>query len=648
MIRHAHTRTSYARTLLYVALCIAATAAISYGRAGGGGGYSGGGGGGFSGGGFSSGGGSSGGGGDLIFLLVHLCIRQPLIGIPITGVVIAFFVLSAKSGRGGYVSHTIRRAHRARTAGDITAGLAAIRQRDPTFSPEGLAKRAGSVFPTVQNAWSDQDMKPARHFVSDGIYERFTIQLEIQKACELRNVMRDVQVRSSRCVALHSDAFFDTAHILIAATAVDYTAHARTGKRVDGNPQAEPFSEVWSFVRRPGARTLARPGLLEGHCPSCAAPVRLSDAVECSSCGTGVNSGEYDWVLAEITQLEEWTMQPDREIPGLAGLMARDPAFNPQHVEDRTSVIFWRLRAAEFFARPDFLRGMALPSFMQSSAGRFTQDAEGRHTFFADAAVGGVELVGIESREDSGTDVAYLNVKWSGHEEAARIPGFLAPNFEASRSKSNVFALTRSKSVQSVAERSLTGNHCTACGAPQSASGTEACSYCGAVQNDGSSGWVLKDIQPFVGFFPGRTAGTEPCARQPVTVLSQADSERLLQCAYAVMLADGLVDAKERKQLTAMAARRGIGSERLDQLTGVVDRNGLVDAIEAGESEANREFLRALVVMCLADGNVSSSERRLLKTLTRHMGYAELDIDMMIRSERGRLYREAKESRHAA
>ena len=62
-------------------------------------------------------------------------------------------------------------------AGEDAAAAAenAIRKRDPEFSREALAERISGGFVQIQEAWSGQDMRPVRHLVSDGVFERFSL-----------------------------------------------------------------------------------------------------------------------------------------------------------------------------------------------------------------------------------------------------------------------------------------------------------------------------------------------------------------------------------------------------------------------------------------------------------------------------------------
>jgi hypothetical protein len=51
-------------------------------------------------------------------------------------------------------------------------------------------------------------------------------------------------------------------------------------------------------------------------------------------------------------------------ISGIDALQNSDQTFNPGHIEDRVSVIFYRFIAGQFFADPRYLVKLADPEFM--------------------------------------------------------------------------------------------------------------------------------------------------------------------------------------------------------------------------------------------------------------------------------------------
>ena len=623
--------------LLATGLCILACEAV-FARAGGGGGFSGGGGGGgFSGGGGSSGGGS--GGGVIIYLLFRLIIEKPLIGIPVVAAILFFMYKSSKGGLSAHVSRTIRRGGALNQSMHIKEGLEKIKERDPAFTPEGFIERCRNLMPEIQYAWSAQDMTPARHFISDGVFERFALQIEMQKGSGLRNKMSDVQVLNARLVDAASDDLFDTLHLAVTAEAVDQTFTLDGKRRLQGSREPQPFTEIWTFLRRPGAKTLERPGLLEGYCPNCGTQLKLSTSITCESCKALINSGEYDWVLSEITQPEVWSPHKAEQIKGFTEMRTLDPGFNVQAVEDRVSAVFWHHRAAEFFGKESYLNAVALPEFITKERLDWQPDEKGRHRFYADAALGQVDVAEVIPGGDQDEfDRIRVFVKWSAHRELKKVPGLFSPQWERSRFIQQDYILVRKRGVQSVQGAALTSLHCPGCGAPQVAESNGECRYCGLKQSDGSLSWVLESVSGCRGFAqaPMETIPTsDPSVVMPVSTKEQ---EMLVQCVAAIMLADGVIDPKEEKHLRKMAAKHNIESTRLYELIHEVQTENKVHLPAVDDWNKRNAFLKALVQMCLADGNVSADERSTLKSLVGHMGYSDIDIDTMIKSERAVLY----------
>jgi len=656
------------RRLVLLVLCLlAAFLLVSAGEAparmGGGEGFtsggSGSGGSGFGGSGSSVSGSS--GDGFLLYLLLDLALRHPLVGVPLLVVLLVAVYGAGRSGHSRHVSRRIRAAYRSPPLGSPGAAAAALerlQQRDPGFSPDAFASRCIRLFPTLQEAWTRGSMQPVRACLSDGVYERLQIQLAMMEACGVRNTVSEVRVKSARVAGVRSDAFFDTVHLAITASARDETVRVQNGARVGVGHGDEPFTEIWSFLRRPGARTLSSPGLLEGFCPNCGTRLEVGDSAVCPSCRSVINSGEYDWVLAEITQEVVWQDRPDRTVPGLEAMVRKDPAFNVQHLEDKASVMFWRHRAAEFFGSEAYLKKLAAPEYLDRARPLFQSLPDGTRRFLADAALGSVEVMDIVLAESGGArDAVRVKITASGHTEVARLPTFLPPAPSRSSPLVQEYILERNADARTSAKNTLTSAHCPGCGAPETLSTSGACEYCGLPQNDGGSGWVLARVRPFTGApLVTGTGYASSVARElgiaalgprvSLPRLSPVENEALLACAAAVMRADGHVDPRERMRLVQMAAGRGIPEERLDALTGAAGDAGAC-LPEEGDPLRKQEFLRSLVIMCLADGNVSRSERAVIQRLGERLGYGSHDIDRLIRQDRAALYRESRRARGA-
>lgn len=615
------------RRLLLVLAVVGMLAVRASARAGGGQNYSGG---------SSLGGGSysySGGStdsGDLLYVFLNLylsaCMRNPLVGIPLNIFLIYMLWLinrevtadpSGMSSSSGGSAHgggqlEMRKAEE----------LARLRVRDPAFSEKEFLRRAGAAFHKIQDAWSAADMASARAFISDGVRERFERQLAGLKARGLRNLMEGVEVRDIELLACFSDRHYDELSVRVAAAAMDRTVDA-SGATVSGSPGRQAFEEVWTFLRRPGVKTLARPGLIEGSCPSCGAGLPIADSAQCAACKTWVNSGEYDWVLSEITQSCEWVLRDSsRDVDGWAVAAAEDPALNLPALEDRTSVIFWRWLDARRLGDAGPLRAVADERFCLS----FSEAGSGEEAF-ADAAVGAVEVVTFE--EDGPWRRAHVGVKWSA-------AGALRRHF---------FVLSRAAEARTDAHQGLRTARCPSCGAPPAEGSQAACGYCRTPLNDGKKDWVLTAIVPFGEWKrPGGVSVASGRIQPGIAGLdwgagmSPADAFAILARAT---LADGEETLAEKAFLEAYAKSRGLPAPKAAQIV-TAARAGLLDAPKPEDSAQAESMLRGMIRMSLADGVVTEAERAALHSFAARFALVPDDVTAMIVEERAAMSRSVR------
>lgn len=608
---------------------------IGWARAGGGGAFSDGGSGGFGG-----SGGSSGDGVDLLFLIM-LIIHYPWIGIPVAIAIVVFSLMGGKHGRSYQVTRTIKNYNLKQGMETLNSAIAKIQTRDPDFSKDKFKQQASSAFFRIQAAWSNQDMKPVRHFVSDGIFERFSLQLKMMKECGLKNSLSDVDIFDTQIVSVNSGRFFDAVNIQISASGTESNINLANGKLLDGSDRDSVFTEYWTFLRRPGAKTISGKALMDDCCPNCGTPLEITDAVECPSCHALINSGDYDWVLTEITQESEWNYKPVKAIPGMSELLAKDPTFNVNHIEDRVSVMFFRWIAAQMFADPRYIGKLATNGFMEESADRFRPLENGKRRFYADAAVGSVDTIEIISAEDA--DRVRVSIRWSGHREEYKLPGLVRPDYSKSRIFTHEFVLMRKSSAVSSDKNVLSSIHCPNCGAPETLSDKAYCEYCQTPLNDGSRDWVMEKIDIFGGYRQSAQVKEDIPAGMysEISSMNDRDALSLIACAASMMLADGDVDKRERKLLDKYASLRGVGQEQLEQLLASL-REGTMNVTLPEDKANGMHFIKCLALMCLADGKVTKEERAFLHRIATYAGIPVAEADLVISTERKKLYNIAR------
>ena len=118
-----------------------------------------------------------------------------------------------------------------------------------------------------------------------------------------RNMLDGITVGDATIIAAHSDSSFDTLTVRFDAASADYDIDVKSGKKVSGHRDIEPWSEDWVFQRSAQASTKPGAGTMSRKCPNCQAPISVNAEGVCEYCHTAVMSGKYDWVLARIDQV---------------------------------------------------------------------------------------------------------------------------------------------------------------------------------------------------------------------------------------------------------------------------------------------------------------------------------------------------------
>ncbi len=580
---------------LVLALAQVLLAAAALARAGGGGGYSGGSsGGGSSSGGFSSGGGRSGGGGGDLGVFDLLMIAA----------VIGFAIWSQVQQRKREAERRLAARERAR---ELTARL---RDGDAPFDAPAFLDRAELAFRKVQRAWSQQDLGPVRAFLSDGVQERFGVQLQEQRELGYRNPVSDVVVQLAEIVEVRSDAHFDHLAVRFTVRATDLRVRLETLDEIPGSRRRERFVEIWSFVRGRGAVPNGDGGLIESRCPSCGAPIDPGLGWRCPSCSSRLRGSPRDWVLSEITQQAEWRAGRGDGLPGLKAHQERDPGFTVPNLEDRASVLFWRKLDADRRGSARSLGSVARPEFLAEHAARLLESGR---TFLGDCAVGSVELLGLLPGE--AWDRALLEVRWEGSffDREASDP----PRNTGRRSvRRSLMVLARRAGVASDLSECIATAHCPRCGAPDAGSEEGACSWCGTALNDGTRGWLLDAFHPWdadeAGALRVELGPREAAAPDPATPLGAG----LFAWALHLARADGGLGAGERLLLRRLARRIGLSPRSARALLEVARQGRLEPELPAAAEEAEA-WLAELVALAVVDGRPSPLEQRLLWRLAR-------------------------------
>ncbi|MCA8914013.1 MAG: TIM44-like domain-containing protein [Planctomycetes bacterium] len=180
-----------------------------------------------------------------------------------------------------------------------------LKQRDPNFDWSVFTARAHAVFTKLQEGWTRRDENILRPFELDHVYDTHRIWLERYREEGVVNVLKDIKIEYIKPVKIENDAWFDSITVRIRASMLDYKQRD-SGQHLSGaTRKRKVFTEYHTLVRRSTDRARKNPEPL--RCPQCGAPLdKISQVGVCGYCDSRITTGEFDWVLAEITQDEEY------------------------------------------------------------------------------------------------------------------------------------------------------------------------------------------------------------------------------------------------------------------------------------------------------------------------------------------------------
>ena len=136
---------------------------------------------------------------------------------------------------------------------DMAAGIAHIRQFDPSFEEQRFSDQVLDIFFKIQGAWMNRDLVPAGALLTPEV--RRTLQDDVDRLLKEKRVNRleNIAVRNVEIVEAWQESGQDYITALIYANLLDYTTDDATGQVVEGS-KTEPvkFEEYWTLTRPAG------------------------------------------------------------------------------------------------------------------------------------------------------------------------------------------------------------------------------------------------------------------------------------------------------------------------------------------------------------------------------------------------------------
>ncbi len=350
------------------------------------------------------------------------------------------------------------------------AALKQIRARDPGFDLEAFRARGKAIATHIQDSWCAGDMRDCRRYLSQGVYNRFRLQLKIMRELEKRkNVMADFEIRRFYVLKHNRSGDYDCLIVRMDAAARDIMTDidqpdAEAVKSAKRSP-LNSFTEYYSFMRKREALTEHADHY--DACSHCGTPFKgEGELTKCKSCGAIAGSGTFDWVLAEITQSSEYRASAARQNLTEA---------SSDRIEDRASFVFWRDLMAGLTGNRDYIIRDATEAYL-------TKELKKQSLY--DIAVGAADL---ESYKTNSTEaIAKIRIKWS------------AAGLKATKVRHRQSVVTMRAQNAHVAGAGFAEHSCSSCGAPLPETDSIECSYCHSPIQRKNADWLLDSVETTV------------------------------------------------------------------------------------------------------------------------------------------------------
>lgn len=361
--------------------------------------------------------------------------------------------------------------------------------------PEGLnSEKVKTAFFEMQNAWQNQDLSSVRKWMSDGLYQKLSVQLKMMEKLAQHNKMDNIRIQNISVANIFSYNDYQITDIQIDFMLND-TFYSDKFKSMNESYDNDYATEYYSFIKK-GNKIETDSNLYSGNnCPNCGAQlaINLGDICRCPNCKTLTNNPEYDWVLCEITQGENYNDESQLNYDEhMKELTKFDDDFNIQTLEDIASNVTMQIL--------DVLTGgktIKLERFAHKNLNDSILTLKEKS--FKNVVFDRLYLNEVTTQNYSETDDNKLEVDF--YVEACGKRVYLEN--DKLKTIDNDFTtfriyLSLLKNIQtnvSTAKDVVYSYECSNCGAPYDDSTHDTCNYCETVVVDESKNWILSKFE---------------------------------------------------------------------------------------------------------------------------------------------------------
>lgn len=594
-------------TIIIVILAIFIFASPLAARAGGGGGSS-------KSSGSSSSGGSSGGGDGIIMLIYFILYTIPFpFNLIVIAVILFFFFKAGKKGRQSSGVNGIPepgqniKPHR---------GYQEFLNRTPDFDESEFMTKVHTAFMTIQEGWMKKDMTRARRFISDGVYQRFSAQFKMMDILKQTNTLDNIVVSNIAIDDVQTDGVYDIITVAVHASLND-TFESELYKKLNSGGKEE-FVEYWSFLRKRSVEEARNDIYKTEKCPACGGELgdEMGDVARCPFCNRLSNTGDYDWVLSEITQADDRVAEQHKRqkleklSKKVQGMVQENEDFSVQLIEDRASNAFLRILQARVAGEPEKIK-----RFVSNELYTHLNEHKNDGIVYNRLYMNNMFLVALGRRGDK--DILALSAKYTYQRvkpDGSKVK-ILDP---AMNSSTEILIMERDSAVYHPAG-SVYSYSCPSCGGELKDSTDTSCQYCGEPLNSTKFDWVITTL-----LSPNQWRTYHMEHKEDFSYSAEPD---LINSLYKVrdyafnnvlvMIAiDGVFDEREQEYADKLAKRWGYDMRKVQGLVNMASTGRL--SLRWPEQKKDQQKIYKLMKKAAeADATVTAQEKELLDHVER-------------------------------
>jgi hypothetical protein len=567
---------------------------------------------------------AAGGGTEDSFFIVSLILRigseffslfgiPPLIGWFILVLAIAFFAYKTRN-KWIQKSNSIIRNLPSETKIDQTDGFVSFQKKHPEFDLEAFKSKVEKAFYTIQESWSHKNLCPSRRFISDGVYQRFHMRIDMLRRLQQENILSDVSIRSIHVHNYKIDGPFSIITVAIAASLKDEFICEKNSSL--NKSSLESFTEYWSFIKQGNddINDIYNSTL----CPQCSKPLPddMGEIAKCSACGSLINTGAFDWILAEITQSQSLAIikkinQKTKVKFDLARLYQAIPDFCLQQLEDKVSNAYIQIQGARALQQPARIR-----RFMEDNV--FTQIEEEflpKGHYWNRLHINHMSVVRVQQFENQ-VEVSFL---CEAVKQEVSIKNNQLQLIDA-YPKTELRVISMKRSVMVNNKGNIYAHQCPNCGSPIADSLSIDCPYCFSPLNSVTHDWVVTQWIPWTDFSNqimnsdanSSRAGKHLTKTQAFLDKSYPVKDCVLNNLYLIAYADGEVSPEEKLLLDLSAKRLGLPIGVHESMHSLAQSHKL--SLRWPQSRKDKlHILTLMKKLAWSDGRLDVREKELLK-----------------------------------